>query len=98
MNFFEMIYHSGPDEFECDFYKNNSNKSRRHFINQRLKDAKQDLADYKLENDTNEFLLNIYQEQIDALNQMKDEFIANGKARFNCYVSLCVAERTLKDV
>ena len=26
MNFFEMIYHSGPDEFECDFYKNNSSK------------------------------------------------------------------------
>lgn len=98
MNFFEMIYHSGPDEFECDFYKNNSSKSRRHFINQRLKDAKQDLADYKLENDKNEFLLNIYQEQIDALNQMKDEFIKNGKARFNCYVSLCVGERTLKDV
>ncbi|MFW1997275.1 hypothetical protein ACG904_20385 [Acinetobacter guillouiae] len=98
MNFFEMIYHSGPDEFECDFYKNNSNKSRRHFINQRLKDAKQDLADYKHEEEANEFLLGIYQEQIDALNQMKDEFIANGKARFNCYVSLCVAERTLKDV
>lgn len=98
MNFFEMIYHSGPDEFECDFYKNNSSKSRRHFINQRLKDAKQDLADYKQEEETNEFLLNIYQEQIDALNQMKDEFIKNGKAKFNCYVSLCVAERTIKDV
>ena len=98
MNFFEMIYHSGPDEFECDFYKNNSSKSRRHFINQRLKDVKQDLADYKQEEETNEFLLNIYQEQIDALNQMKDEFIKNGKAKFNCYVSLCVAERTIKDV
>ncbi|KAF1018453.1 MAG: hypothetical protein GAK29_04232 [Acinetobacter bereziniae] len=98
MNFFEMIYHSGPDEFECDFYKKNSNKSRRHFINKRLKDAKQELANCKHEEETNEFLLHIYQEQIDALNQMKDEFIRNGKARFNCYVSLCVAERTLKDV
>jgi len=98
MNFFEMIYHSGPDEFECDFYKNNSSKSRRHFINQMLKDAKQDLADYKLEKDSDKFLLSIYQEQIDALNQMKDEFIKNGKAGFNSYVSLCVAERTLKDV
>lgn len=98
MNFFEMIYHSGPNEFECDFYKNSCIKSRRHFINQRLKDAKQDLENYKLEEETNEFLLNIYQEQIYALNQMKDEFIKNGKARFNSYVSLCVAERTLKDV
>lgn len=98
MNFFEMIYHSGPDEFECDFYKNNSSKSRRHFINQMLKDAKQDLANYKHEEETNEFLLGICQEQIDALNQMKDEFIKDGKARFNSYVSLCVAERTLKDV
>lgn len=98
MNFFEMLYHSGPDEFECDFYQINSNKSRRHFINQRLKDAKQDLEDYKLEEETNEFLLSIYQEQIDALNQMKDEFIKTGRARFNSYVSLCVAERTLKDV
>ena len=98
MNFFEMIYHSGPDEFECDFYKNNSSKSRRYFINQRLKDAKKDLANYKLDEEKNEFLLNIYQEQIDGLNQMKDEFIKNGKARFNSYVSLCVAERTLKDV
>lgn len=98
MNFFEMIYHSGPDEFECDFYKNNSSKSRRNFINQMLKDAKQDLADYKLGKDSDKFLLSIYQEQIDALNQMKDEFIKNGKARFNSYVSLCVAERALKDV
>lgn len=98
MNFFEMIYHSGPDEFECDFYRNNSIKSRRHFINQMLKDAKQDLANYKHEEETNEFLLGICQEQIDALNQMKEEFIKDGKARFNSYVSLCVAERTLKDV
>ncbi|MDN5491171.1 MAG: hypothetical protein L0G93_04790 [Acinetobacter sp.] len=98
MNFFEMIYDSGPEDFKCDFYKNNSIKSRRHFINQRLKDAKQDLANYKHEEETNEFLLGIYQEQVDALNQMKDEFITNGRAKFDCYISLCVAERTLKDV
>ncbi|MFW1946204.1 hypothetical protein ACG93R_22230 [Acinetobacter guillouiae] len=98
MNFFEMIYHSGPEDFKYDFYKNNNDQSRRHFFDRMLKDAKQDLADYKLGKDSDKFLLSIYQEQIDALNQMKDEFIKNGKARFNSYVSLCVAERTLKDV
>ncbi|MCF0263369.1 hypothetical protein KW868_02620 [Acinetobacter guillouiae] len=98
MNFFEMIYHSGPDEFECDFYKNNNDESRRHFFDRMLNDATHELDNLKLENDVDDFLLSIYQEQIDALNHMKDEFIKNGKARFNCYVSLCVAEKTLKDV
>jgi len=63
-----------------------------------LNDATHELDNLKLENDVNDFLLNMYQEEINALNQMKDEFITNGRAKFDCYVSLCVAERTLKDV
>lgn len=98
MNFFEMIYHSGPEDFKYDFYKNNTEESRKLFCDRILKEAKQELDDLKQENDVNDFLLNMYQEEINTLNQMKDEFITNGRAKFDCYVSLCVAERTLKDV
>lgn len=98
MNFFEMIYFSGPEDFKSDFYKNNTEESRKHFFDRMLSEATQELDDLKQENDVDDFLMNMHQEQIDALNQMKDEFIKNGKARFNCYVSLCVAERTLKDM
>ncbi len=98
MNFFEMIYHSGPEDFKSDFYKNNTKESRRHFFDRMLNNATHELDDPKQENDVDDFLLNMYQEEINKLNQMKDEFITNGRAKFDCYVSLCVAERTLKDV
>lgn len=100
MNFFEMIYHSGPEDFECDFYKSNTEKSRRHFFNQMLKDAKQDLENYKADphDEMDDYLSKSYQESVDVLHRIKDEFIKKGTAKSGSYISFCVAERTIKDV
>ena len=102
MNFFEMIYHSGPEDFEVDFYKGNTEKSRRHFFNKLMNDAKQSLKDTKedpsLGIELRNYLLASEQEAIDALVSMKDDFIKNGRAHFDSYISLGVAERTIKEV
>jgi len=102
MTFFEMIYHSGPEDFECDFYKENTEKSRRHFFNKLMSDAKQSFKDSKedpsLGIELRNYLLASEQEAIDALLSMKDDFIKKGKALFDSYISLGVAERTVKEV
>ncbi|MFW1646086.1 hypothetical protein [Acinetobacter guillouiae] len=36
MNFFEMIYHSGPEDFKYDFYKNNTEESRKLFCDRMM--------------------------------------------------------------
>lgn len=57
-----------------------------------LKGATQDLKGYQRENDVDDLLLNIYQEQVYELNQMKDSFITDGRAKFDSNISLCVGE------
>lgn len=99
--FFEMIYHSGPEDFESDFYKENNQKTRKHFFEQMLKDAKLDLENYKADpanQDLNNLLLRYYQEPIEALLKMKSEFIKNGRADVSSYIGLGVIERTLKTI
>jgi len=101
MTFFEMIYHSGPEDFESDFYKENNKKTRKHFFEQMLKDAKLDLENYKADTadqDLDIFLLRTYQEHIEALQKMKSEFINKGRADFSSYIGLGVIERTLKTI
>ncbi|ENX06530.1 hypothetical protein [Acinetobacter courvalinii] len=102
MNFFEMIYHSGPEDFECDFYKENTEKSRRHFFNKLMNDAKQSLKDSKqdpsLGIELRNYLLASDDEAINALASMKEDFIKKGRAHFDRYISLGVAERTIKEV
>ncbi len=102
MKFFEMIYHSGPEDFEVDFYKDNNEKSRRHFFNKLMNDAKQSLKDTKEDPslciELRNYLLASEQEAIDALANMKDDFIKKGRAHFDSYISLVVAERTIKEV
>ncbi len=94
-----MIYRYDPEDFSCDFYKSNTQKSRRYFFNQILKDAKQALNDYRAysSDDEDDFLLNSYQKDIEVLNKMKDEFIKTGRVSFDSYVGIGVIERTLKD-
>lgn len=102
MNFFEMIYYSGPEDFNSDFYKNNTEESRKDFFDQMLERAKREIdkineSDYVSAESCEWFTAHL-KEKVDALNQMRDEFITNGQARFDSYVSLWVGERTLKDV
>ncbi len=102
MKFFEMIYHSGPEDFEVNFYKENTEKTRRHFFNKLMNEAKQSLKDTKEDLsfgvELRNYLLTSDQEAIDALANMKDDFIKKGRAHFDSYISLGVAERTIKEV
>ncbi|WP_258579631.1 hypothetical protein [Acinetobacter baumannii] len=102
MIIYEMIYHSGPEDYTSDFYKENNEKSRRHFVNQISKDIRQTLSDYladpNFNNELDAYVINTFEEEIEALNHMKVEFIKNGRVNHSSYVSIVVAERLVKDV
>lgn len=103
MVIYEFIYHSGPEDWSSDFYANNNQSSRKHFFNSLLASAEKALVNYQEscrahEEDLNDCLLDLYQDEISALTKMKVEFIETGKAKFDMYVSIVVAERIIKDV
>lgn len=103
MVIYEFIYHSGPEDWSSDFYANNNQSSRKHFFNSILVGAEKALVDYQEpckahEEEPNDCLLELYQDEISALTKMKAGFIETGKAKFDMYVSIVVAERIIKDV
>ncbi|MFE1634720.1 hypothetical protein ACFMJW_17630, partial [Acinetobacter baumannii] len=102
MIIYEMIYHSGPEDYTSDFYKENNEKSRRHFVNQISKDTRQTLSDYLADpyfnKELDAYVIEAFEEEIEALNHMKVEFIKNGRVNHSSYVSIVVAERLVKDV
>ncbi|AMX20189.1 hypothetical protein IEC338SC_3074 [Acinetobacter pittii] len=102
MIIYEMIYHSGPEDYTSDFYKENSEKSRRHFVNQISKDTRQTLSDYLADPNFNKelyaYVIEAFEEEIETLNHMKVEFIKNGRVNHSSYISIVVAERLVKDV
>lgn len=99
---YEMVYSSGPEDYKSDFYKNNSKESRKDFFDQMLEDAKRELSSIKQSDYVNaesyNWLTSDFKEKVEALNQMKDEFIKTGQSRFDTYISIGVAERLVKDV
>ncbi|EPF74992.1 hypothetical protein [Acinetobacter rudis] len=97
MVIYEMIYHSGPDDFEVGFYLKNSKKNREHFFEQIMSDVNKSLDDCKARCEDGDLLLKYLKNDMSALEQMKKQFIDTGKARFDSYVSICVAERTVRD-
>lgn len=101
MIFFEMVYYSGPEDSKTDFYRNNTEESRKDFFDQMLEGAKREVnkineRDYVSAESCQWFTAHL-KEEVDALNHMKDEFITNARAKFDTYVSLYVVERTFKD-
>ncbi|GAA5557164.1 hypothetical protein Asch01_01882 [Acinetobacter schindleri] len=103
MVIYEFIYHSGPEDWTSDFYANNNQSSRNHFFNSILVDAEKALVDYQEsckanEEEINDCLLELYKDATSALTKMKAEFIETGKAKFDMYTSIVIAERTVKDI
>lgn len=98
MHIYEMIYRSDPEESSYDFYKNNNKESRKHFFDQMLGDVTKALEDCKAVCEEGDiYLISMYQDEIAALRQMESAFLKTGKAEIDSYISMCIAERTVKD-
>ncbi len=66
------------------------------------KDTRQTLSDYLADpyfnKELDAYVIEAFEEEIEALNHMKVEFIKNGRVNHSSYVSTVVAERLVKDV
>ncbi|MDQ8954550.1 hypothetical protein RFH42_16490 [Acinetobacter rudis] len=98
MHIYEMIYNADPEEFHSDLYKNNNKESRKHFFNQMLDNTIKALENCKAVCEEGDiYLISMYQDEIAALKQMESAFLETGKAEISSYISMCIAERTVKD-
>ncbi|MDX7880469.1 hypothetical protein [Acinetobacter nosocomialis] len=97
MVIYEMIFRSNPEDLKSDFYKNNTEETRKYFFEHMLRKADQELDKYK-SHDLSEWMLEPFEETIRALNSMKDEFIKTGNANCDFYQSIGVLERTINEI